>query len=259
MEGSRKVFRDVDHYSLDVIISVGYRVKSQRGTQFRIWANRTLKEYLLQGYVINEKQLLESQNKFKELQETVQLIGESVKNPEIQGQERELLSVLKDYSSSLTLLGKYDDNKLRLNGRGEPTYVLTYSNAISVISEIKSNLIEKKETHPLFGTEIEDKFKAVVGCIYQTFDGKDLYSNIEEKASNLFYLIVKDHAFTDGNKRIASIMFVYFLNKNKYLYRKDGEKKINDNTLVALAILIATSNPKDKDVLIKLLVNILRG
>lgn len=259
LEGRKQVIRKIDHYNLDVIISVGYRVKSLRGTQFRIWANGVLKNYLLQGYAVNEKRLLESQNKLKELQETITFIKNSTDNPDLLGQEKELLSVINAYSSSLDLLEKYDEGKLRLIGRGTPKFILKYQDASDVILTLKEEVIKRRGAGIVFGNEIDNKFNAIVGSIYQTFDSKDLYPTIEEKAANLLYLTIKDHAFSDGNKRIASILFVYFLNKNNYLYKNSGERKVNDNTLVALAILIATSLPSDKDVLIRLLVNILKN
>lgn len=249
---------DTKHYNLDVVISVGYRVKSIRGTQFRIWANKVLKNYLLEGYVVNQKLLTESQNKLQELKDAVHFLSKSVKTEDLLGQEQELFSVLEYYSSSISILGKYDAKKLRVTKGAPPVFELTYESASDIIKSLKLNLLKKNEASSLFGSEIENKFKAVIGTIYQTFDGVDLYNSIESKAANLLYLVAKDHAFSDGNKRIASILFVYFLEKNKYLYRKNGERKINDSTLVALAILTASSDPGEKDIVIRLIANLLK-
>ncbi len=253
-----KVYQ-VDYYSLDVTISVGYRVNSIQGTQFRIWANNVLKQYLLQGHVVNQKLLVESQNKLQELKDTVNFLSKSAKTEDLLGQEQELFSVLEYYSSSISILGRYDSKKLRVTKGIIPSFELTYESAINIVGSLKQNLLTTNEAGSFFGSEIEHKFKSVIGSIYQTFDGIDLYNSIESKAANLLYLVTKDHAFFDGNKRIASILFVYFLEKNKYLYRKDGERKINDNTLVALAILTASSDPKEKDILIKLIINLLKS
>jgi prophage maintenance system killer protein len=247
------------HYNLDVVISVGYRVKSIQGTQFRIWANKVLKQYLLQGYVVDQKLLLDSQNKLQELKDAVHFLSKGAKTQDLLGQEQELFSVLEYYSSSISILGKYDANKLRAAKGTTPIFELTYESAIEIVGSLRRNLLTTNEASSLFGSEIENKFKSVMGSIYQTFDGADLYSSIETKAANLLYLVAKDHAFSDGNKRIASILFVYFLEKNKYLYRKNGERKINDNTLVALAILTASSEPQEKDILIRLITNLLRN
>lgn len=249
----------VDYYNLDVIISVGYRVKSKQGTQFRIWANKVLKKYLLEGYVVNEKLLIESRNKLKELQETVHFVSESAKDDSLLGQERELFSVLDYYSTSISLLGKYDSGKLRKPKGKLPSYDISYSDAGSVVVKLKKELTKNREASSLFGNEIEGRFKSIMGAIYQTFDGEELYKSIEEKAANLLYLLTKDHPFSDGNKRIASILFVYFLEKNGYLFRASGERKISDNTLVTLVILTASSSPNDKDILIRLISNLIKG
>jgi death-on-curing family protein len=244
-------------YNLDVIISVGYRVKSLRGTQFRIWATRTLKDHIIKGYSINEKRLLETQNQLKELQTTIDFLQEKSKYELLAGHEQEILNLLAGYSKSLTLLERYDKNKLMLINKTKEKFILTYQDSKQVIQEIKTKLISKKEASKLFGQEIEEKFKAILGGIYQTFDKKELYPSLEEKSAHLLYFVIKDHPFVDGNKRIASFLFVYFLNKNNYLYKSNGEKKVNDNGLVALSLLIAVSDPKDKDILIKIITNII--
>jgi death-on-curing family protein len=255
-EGGRRVERDIDFYNLDVIISVGYRVKSFNGTQFRIWATKILKEHLIKGYTINEKRLLQSKNHLQELQNTILFLQEKSKHKLLSGQEQEILGLLANYSKTLTLLEEYDKEKLSMIKKTKDKFVLKYENAIKVIQEIKKELIVKGEASDLFGQENDKKFQAILGSIYQTFDKKELYPSLEEKAAHLLYFIVKDHPFIDGNKRIASFLFIYLLDKNDFLYRKNGEKKINDNALTALTLLIAVSSLKEKDKLIKIITNL---
>lgn len=244
-------------YNLDAIISVGYRVNSKRATQFRIWATKTLKEHLIKGYTLNEKRLLQTQSQLKELQNTIEFLQEKARNELLTGQEQELLNLLAGYSKTLTLLEQYDKEKLPLIKKAKGKYVLKYEDAKKIIEELKKELISKKEASDLFGQENDEKFKAIIGNIYQTFDKKELYPSLEEKAAHLLYFVIKDHPFVDGNKRIGSFLFIYYLDKNKYLYRKSGEKKINDNALTALALLIAISHPDEKDRLIKIITNLL--
>jgi death-on-curing family protein len=256
-EGKREVERDMDFYNLDVIISVGYRVKSFRGTQFRIWATKTLKEHLVKGYTINEKRLLQAQNQLRELQSTISFLQEKSKHKLLAGQEQEILSLLSNYAKTLTLLEQYDKEKLALKKKGRGKFVLQFEEAQEVIQNIKQELIARREASELFGLDSGRKLQGILKNIYQTFDGKELYPSIEEKAAHLLYFIIKDHPFIDGNKRIASFLFVYFLDKNGYLYKSSGERKINDNALTALALLIAISDPKDKDILIKIVTNLI--
>jgi len=250
--------KPVKFYSLDAIISVGYRVNSKRATQFRIWATNTLKNYLVRGYVLNEKRLLEAQNQFKELQTAVDFLRQKSKHELLAGQEQEILNLLADYSKTLTLLEQYDKEKLSISKIGRGKFVLDFEIAQKIIKEIKKELIGKKEASELFGVDAQNKLQGILGNILQTFDKKELYPSIEEKSANLLYFIIKDHPFVDGNKRIGSFLFVYFLDKNKYLYREIGEKKINDNALTALSLLIAISDPKEKDKLIKIITNLLK-
>jgi len=249
--------RKMNLYNLDMIISVGYRVNSQRATQFRIWATKTLKEHLVKGYTINEKLLLQAKNKLQELQGAISFLQEKSKHELLGGQEQEIFNLLANYSRTLTLLEQYDKEKLSLIKNTKGKFILKYEEAINVISKIKKDLVAKKEASDLFGQENNDKFKGILSSIYQTFDSKELYPSLEEKAAHLLYFIIKDHPFVDGNKRIASFLFVYYLDKNDFLHRKTGEKKINDNTLTALALLIAVSNPSEKDKLIKIITNLL--
>lgn len=249
--------RKMNLYNLDMIISVGYRVNSKRATQFRIWATKTLKEHLVKGYTINEKRLLQAKNQFQELQGVISFLQEKAKHELLAGQEQEIFNLLANYSRTLTLLEQYDTEKLSLIKKTKGKFILKYEEAINVISKIKKDLVAKKEASDLFGQENSDKFKGILGSIYQTFNRKELYPSLEEKGAHLLYFIIKDHPFVDGNKRIASFLFVYYLDKNDFLYRKTGEKKINDNTLTALALLIAVSNPSEKDKLIKIITNLL--
>ena len=248
---------DTKHYNLDAIIALGYRVNSKIATKFRIWATKVLKNYLLKGYVINEKRLLEARNKFNELQTAISFLQKQASKKQLKGQEKEILNLLADYSKTLSLLEKYDKNKLKTGKGQKAKFVLEYQNCLNIIFELKKNLVAKKEASELFGSKGQNAFESVVKNLYQTFGGKELYRSIENKAAHLLYLTIKDHPFVDGNKRIGSFLFVYFLDKNDYLYRNGGEKKINDNALTALALLIAESDPKEKDVLIKVAINLL--
>ena len=250
-------FRKMNLYNLDMIISVGYRVNSQKATQFRIWATKTLKQHLINGYTINEKRLLEAREKFKELQGAITFLQEKAKHKLLVGQEQEILNLLANYSKTFILLEQYDKEKLSLIKKGKGKFILEYENTRKIINEVKKELIVKKEPSDLFGQENEDKFKAILGNIYQTFGGKELYSSLEEKAAHLLYFVIKDHPFIDGNKRTGSFLFVYFLDKNDYLYRQSGEKKINDNALTVLSLLIAVSDPKEKDKMIRIITNLL--
>src|SRR3990167_2714802 len=250
--------RKTAFYNLDVIISVGYRVNSMRATQFRIWATNTLKDYLLKGYAINEKQLSSAKEKLQELQSTISFLQEKSKYELLSGQEQEILNLLANYSKTLTLLEQYDKDKLSVSKKGKGKFILNYEEVRKVIMALKNDLVAKKEASDLFGQEYEGKLQGIIGNIYQTFGGKELYSSLEDKAAHLLYFVIKDHPLADGNKRTGSFLFVYFLDKNNFLYRESGEKKINDNALVALALLIAISDPKDKEVMVKIITNLLQ-
>jgi len=245
--------RPVAFYNLDVIISVGYRVKSQRGTQFRQWATRVLREHLVKGYTFNEQRLREERAKFKEMQRTVELLSRTLANQELVTETgREVLQVITDYAYALATLDRYDHGTLAFEATSGPAaFVLEYAEAIGIVQSMKDDF------DGLFGQEKDHGFKSALGAVYQTFDGKDLYPSIEEKAANLFYFIVKNHAFSDGNKRIAAAVFIYFLARNGILYRADGSKRLADNALVALTLLIAESQPEEKDTLVKVVVNLI--
>ena len=247
------VNQPVAFYSLDVIISVGYRVKSQRGVQFRRWANRVLKEYLLKGYVVNERI---RKRQITELRQLVQMLGRTIQNqPLLKTDENQaLFDIVVDYTYALDTLDDYDYQRLAVNGTTqEEKFQATYDNAMQAIAALR----EKFGGRTLFGNEKDDSFKSSIGQIYQTFDKKELYPSVEEKAAMLLYLVTKNHSFTDGNKRIAATLFLWFLNNNGILYRKDGGKRIADNTLVALTLMIAESKPEEKDVMVKVVVNLI--
>lgn len=248
----------IQYYNLDLIISVGYRVNSTAATQFRIWATKTLKKYLLEGYVVNEKRILEKEvKKLKEFQETIKFITDKINKEELSGKEKEILNVIKDYTRSFQILNQYDEDRLEnSNLEAESSFALNYKEAQEFIKEMKNSLEELKENVQLFGQERSDDLKGILGTIYQTFAENELYPSIEEKAAHLLYFVIKDHPFIDGNKRIGAGLFVYFLDKNNYLKNK-GTAKINDTGLVTLALLIAQSNPKDKEIMIKLIINLI--
>ena len=243
---------NVDYYNLDVIISVGYRVKSKRGTQFRIWANKILKQYLLQGYAINERIAAQ---KYDELSQLVKVLGRTIQNQErLTEDSRSLLDVVVDYTYALDTLDRYDYQELKIEDTtGRESFHATYENAMEVIRELH----EKFGGSTLFGNEKDDSFKSSIGQIYQTFGGVDLYPSVEEKAAMLLYLVTKNHSFSDGNKRIAATLFLWFLNGNGILYNEDGTKRIADNTLVALTLMIAESRTEEKDTMVKVIVNLI--
>lgn len=258
IEGERKVNREIEHYNLDVIISVGYRVKSKQGTQFRQWATQRLKDYLVRGYVLNEKRLKELNYKYSELQNAIKLASnagnvESLSSTEAKG----ILKVIESYAYALETLDKYDHQRLTIDdeeSEGE-LYKLTYNEAIEQINIWR----DFQKAGKLFGNEKDESFKSSLATIYQTFDEIDLYPSLEEKAANLLYFVVKNHSFSDGNKRIAAGLFVYFLDLNNKLYNEFGNKRIGDNALVAITIMIAESKSDEKEMMIKLVVNLINN
>ena len=243
----------VDHYNLEMITSVGYRVKSKRGVQFRRWANRILKDYIIKGYAINEKIKLEH---YAELKSVVRLLSTTVKAQEklTTDESDGLFSVIADYVYALDTLDKYDFQQLAVdNTIKEERFHATYENAMDAINRLKP----KFGGSALFANEKDDSFRSSIGQIYQTWDGEELYPSIEEKAAMLLYLVVKNHSFSDGNKRIAAMLFLWFMERNGILYREDGEKRIADNTLVALTLMIAESRTEEKDIMVKVVVNLI--
>lgn len=249
IEGKRSVKRKITYYSLDVILAVGYRVSSVKGTQFRIWATRRLNEYLTKGYTINQRRL-------DELGKMVQLIEQSGKAETLQLQEAKgLLEILSNYTKSFVLLNQYDSHSVQSGKLSENiTYEIQYDEAKTAISELKKQLIAKKEATALFGNEKDDSFKSSLRSIVQTFSGHYLYPSIEEQAAHLLYFTIKNHSFTDGNKRIGAFLFIWFLDKNKHRFKSSGEVKINDNGLTAIALLVAQSKPEEKEIIIQLIV-----
>jgi prophage maintenance system killer protein len=250
--------KPVEFYGLDIVLAVGYRTNSRKAIHFRRWATTVLKNYLLKGYAINESRLLEVRSRFNELRETISFLKEKSGAETLKGQEKEILDLLSSYSNTFTLLEKYDSGDLKEAKGGKEEYVLTIDDARTVAKTAKKTLMEKKEAGELFGNEREEMFLGVVKNLYQTFGRKELYGGIGTKAAHLLYFIIKDHPFSDGNKRLGSFLFVHYLNKNKSLYRESGEKKINDNGLAALALLIAESRPEEKDQMTALVSQLLK-
>lgn len=252
-EGKRNVTRYIPYYNLDMIISVGYRVNSKRGTQFRIWANKILKDYLIKGYAINQKIKLE---RYQELKDMVHILGNTLKNQEqlTSDQSKGLLAVVTDYVYALDTLDKYDYQQLFIeNTTKGDRFHATYENAMEAIRSLKGKFGESK----LFAHEKDQSFKSSIATIYQTFDGIELYPSIEEKAAMLLYLVTKNHSFSDGNKRIAAMLFLWFMENNGILYSPNGEKRIANNTLVALTLMIAESHTEEKDIMVKVVVNLI--
>lgn len=245
-ESGRTVTRNIDYYNLDVIISVGYRVKSKEGTKFRQWANNVLKDYMLKGYAVNQKRL-------DYLEKTVKLIDIANRIDErLEGNDaKEILKVIGDYSKALDLLDDYDHKTLKKIDGNIDERKIKYKDCIDIINKLRFN-----EESTLFAVERDKGLESIIGNIYQSFDGQDIYKSIEEKGANFLYLVVKNHVFADGNKRIAATLFIYFLNFYGILY-KNGNRVIDNNTLAALTLLIAESNPKEKEVIIDLVMNFL--
>ena len=251
-EGTRTIRRIQNIYNLDVIISVGYRVKSPRGTQFRIWANKVLKEYLIKGYAVNNQAKAEQ---LEELKKTVRLLSHVLAAKEVTKSEAVgLLRVITDYTYGLDTLDRYDYQQLEVSATtSEEPFRATYENAMAALQVLR----DKFGGSALFVREKDESFKSTMGAIYQTFGGRDLYPSVEEKAANLLYLTVKNHSFSDGNKRIAAFLFLWFLENNRILYRPDGSRLLDNNTLVALTLMIAESRTEEKDVMTKVVVNLI--
>ena len=242
-------------YNLDAIVSIGYRVNSNRATQFRIWATNILKQYLIDGYALNERRLQDQKRKLETLQKAIKLIRNVKGRKELDYKEAMgLLEVIADYNYALELLDDYDNRNLKISQTSrEEKFKLTYEEAVKAVRELK----KKFNGSDIFGQEKDKSFKSSIASIYQTFDRKELYPSIEEKAANLLYFIVKNHSFIDGNKRIAASIFLWFLEKNKLLYNRDRSKRIADNALVALTLMIAESNSNERDIIVTLVVNLI--
>ena len=252
-EGERTVRRLVSYFNLDMIISVGYRVNSKRGVKFRQWANRVLKQYLMKGYAVNERIRREQ---IGELRQLVQLVGRTLQNREMSSEveSQDLLDVVVDYTYALDTLDNYDYERLSIDKiTPEESFRATYEGAMWEIERLR----ERFGGSVLFGNEKDDSFKSSIGQIYQTFGGEELYPSVEEKAAMLLYLVTKNHSFSDGNKRIAATLFLWFLNGNHILYNADGSKRLADSTLVALTLMIAESKTEDMEVMVKVVVNLI--
>ena len=255
-EAGRRVEREIEHFNLDAILSVGYRVNSKRGTQFRIWASNVLRAHLVQGYTLNERRLESEVTRLRELRAAIEVMGRIVAERSLSGAEAEgLLTVITDYSLGLRLLDEYDHQKLRTRETTqEERFVLTLDAARDGIARMLGTM---PGAGSLFGREKDKGLDSAIGAVYQTFDGRDLYPSIEEKAAHLLYFVVKNHAFVDGNKRIAASLFLWFLDANGILYRQDGTKRLADNALVALTLLIAESQPSEKETICAVVVNLI--
>ena len=251
-EGKRPVKRMIPYYNLDMVISVGYRVNSKKATQFRIWANRVLKEYLIQGYAINRNAKAEQ---LEELKRTIAVMNDVLAAKTVSRDEAVgLLKVISDFAYGLDTLDRYDYQQLEISDTtSEERFRATYESAIEALQVLKGQFGASE----LFAREKDGSFHSTMGAIYQTFGGRDLYPSVEEKAANLLYLTTKNHSFSDGNKRIAAFLFLWFLEKNGILYREDGSRLIDNNTLVALTLMIAESRTEEKDIMTKVVVNLI--
>jgi prophage maintenance system killer protein/prophage antirepressor-like protein len=248
-----KIYK-VEYFSLDAIISVGYRVNSKRGTQFRIWATNVLRKHLVDGYTINEKRLKAQQNKIRELQDAVRLLGNIALLEGVSDEAKGIVQIIAEYSRALNILDDFDHQRLASpKGTKKSKYKMTYDEARNIIDQMR----HKFRDSALVGQEKDKSFQGSIGAIYQTFDGKDVYPTIEEKAAHLLYFVTKNHSFVDGNKRISAVLFICFLQKAGILLDIDGRKRIDDNALVALTLMIAASKPSEKEIMIKVILNLL--
>ena len=244
----------VEYFNLDAIISVGYRVNSKRGTQFRIWATNVLHKHLVDGYTINEKRLKLQADKINKLQDTVRLLANITQAEGISCEMKGIIQIIQEYSRGLEILDDFDHERLTVPvGTKKSKFKLTYEQAMVIIEQMKLKFHDSS----LVGQAKDESFKSSLATIYQTFNGKELYSTIEEKAAYLLYFIVKNHSFVDGNKRIAAAIFICYLQRNGLLLRKNGAKRIDDNALAALTLMVASSRPAEKDVMIKVILNLL--
>lgn len=241
------------YYSLDAIIAVGYRVNSYQATRFRQWATKVLKDHIVKGYTLNEQRFREQAEKLAEMQQSVALLARTLTNQELVSETgKDVLRVITDYAYALNLLDRYDHGTLIIEEiTRQALHSIEYDEAIAIVNSMKG------EFDGLFGIEKDQGFKSALGAIYQTFGGDELYPSVEEKAANLLYFVVKNHAFSDGNKRIAAALFIYFLGRNGILYRPDGSKRLADNALVALTLLIAESRPDERETIVKVIVNLI--
>jgi len=257
-EGKRKILRKIEYYNLDMIISIGYRVNSKRATQFRIWATKTLRDYILKGYAINKNRLVDIG--IDELDRAVALIKQTLDSKVLTTAESKgILRVITDYAHSWVMMHKFDEGEVKIHTKTKPKYSLTYDEAIGFVAELSKTLHSQDSAAKFVGMERDDHgLDRIIGSINQTYEGKDVYKTVEEKAAHLLYFVIKDHPLIDGNKRSGSLLFIHYLAENGLLFRETGERTINDNTIVALALLISQSHPKDKEIMIHLITNLLR-
>ncbi len=259
-EGSRQVKRSLKHYNLDAIISVGYRVNSKKGTQFRIWANRILKDHLVRGYTLNQQRLTQQQENIRQLERTLSLFQQNLIEQASLPEARGLVNVIAGYARTFVLLNQFDSERLPLGDFATTIhYEIREDEALAGIATLKADMLARGEASELFGNQKDDSFAGILGNILQSFGGEYLYPSIEEQAAHLLYFVIKNHPFSDGNKRIGAFLFIWFLQRNRHHLKSDGELKINDNALAAIALLVAQSDPAQKQLMIHLIMNLIRG
>lgn len=252
--------KPVKHYSLDVVISVGYRVKSPEGTRFRIWANRILKDHLVQGYTLNQQRLTQQQENIRQLERTLSLFQQNLIDQACLPEARGLVNVIAGYARTFVLLNQFDSERLPLGDFATTIhYEIREDEALAGIAALKADMLARGEASELFGNQKDDSFAGILGNILQSFGGEYLYPSIEEQAAHLLYFVIKNHPFSDGNKRIGAFLFIWFLQRNRHHLKSDGELKINDNALAAIALLVAQSDPAQKQLMIHLIMNLIRG
>jgi len=259
-EGKRQVKRKLKHYNLDAIISVGYRVNSRQGTQFRIWATSRLRDHLIQGYTLNEQRLRQHRDQLDKLEQTLTLFQQNIIDQANLPEAKGLVSVITDYARTFVLLNQFDSERLPTTDFDEDIrYEIRYEEARKAIDALKHDLMGRGEATELVGNEKDDSFAGVLGSVVQSFGGQYLYASIEEQAAHLLYFVIKNHPFSDGNKRIGAFLFIWFLQRNQHHLKKSGELKINDNALAAIALLVAQSDPAQKSLMIHLIMNLIRS
>ena len=252
--------KPVKHYNLDVIISVGYRVKSPEGTRFRIWANRILKDHLVQGYTLNQQRLTQQQKNIRQLERALSLFQQNLIEQASLPEARGLVNVIAGYARTFVLLNQFDSERLPLGDFATTVhYEIREDEALAGIATLKADMLMRSEASELFGNQKDDSFAGILGNILQSFGGEYLYPSIEEQAAHLLYFVIKNHPFSDGNKRIGAFLFIWFLQRNRHHLKSDGELKINDNALAAIALLVAQSDPAQKQLMIHLIMNLIRG
>ncbi|MCP4481330.1 MAG: virulence protein RhuM/Fic/DOC family protein [bacterium] len=255
-EGKRQVQRNTKYYNLDMIIPIGYRIKSHIATRFRQWSTGLIKQHLVQGYTINENRLKLAEYKYQEMQKTISLLNTTIAESNMGDEGKGLVQVITEYTRALNILDNYDHEKLTIPKEAsikKYDFILTYDKAKEIMKAMK----QKFNDSDLVGKEKDESFKSSISTIYQTFGGKDVYPSVEEKAAHLLYFVIKNHSFIDGNKRIAAALFIYFLEQNKILFKDNGDKHIDNNSLVALTLMTASSKREEKDLIIKVIVNLL--